>query len=139
MTRVGRAAIEARSDVAELERIAAFIDSWCDANDVSSTIRHHLQLVAEELAMNSIMYGYADREDGVLVLTLSRSGDHLSLVYQDEAPPFDPLAAPPPDVNAPLEDRQIGGLGIHLIKTLTHSIGYRRDGGKNVLTAVFQS
>lgn len=139
MTKVGRAAIEARSDVAELERIAAFIDDWCEANDVSSTIRHHLQLVAEELAMNSIMYGYADRDDGMLVLTLSRSGDHLSLVYQDEAPPFDPLAAAPPDVTASLEERQVGGLGIHLIKTLTHSIGYRRTAGRNVLTAVFRS
>jgi anti-sigma regulatory factor (Ser/Thr protein kinase) len=132
------AEIEARSSIDEIERIVAFIDGWCEAQSLPDDLRFKLHLVAEEFSMNAIMHGYRDREDGWIYIRLVASPDALSLVFQDEAPLFDPLSeAASPDLAASIEDRQVGGLGVHLIKEMTRSIGYRRDGSRNVLTADF--
>jgi anti-sigma regulatory factor (Ser/Thr protein kinase) len=53
---------------------------------------------------------------------------------EDDAQPFNPLEAPPPDVNAPLRERPLGGLGIHLARTMMDAMAYRRENGKNILT-----
>ena len=55
----------------------------------------------------------------------------------DDGSPFDPLASREPQIDLPVEEREIGGLGIHLIKNLTDEVSYRRDGDSNLLTMVF--
>ena len=52
----------------------------------------------------------------------------------DDARPFDPLNAPPPDLNSAIEDRRIGGLGVHLVKTLMDDVGYAYRDGRNHIT-----
>lgn len=132
------AEIEARSSVDEIARIVAFIDAWCDDHALSGDLRFKLHLVAEEFSMNAIMHGYRDRSDGWMMIRLSAAADGLSMIFVDEAPSFDPLReAKEPDLDLPVEDRQIGGLGVHLVKHMTRSLDYRREGGRNVLTAEF--
>ncbi|MDP2801255.1 MAG: ATP-binding protein [Phreatobacter sp.] len=132
------AEIEARSTIEEIDRIVAFIDAWCEAQALSDELRFKLHLVAEEFSMNAIMHGYRDREDGWIHIRLVAKPDALSLIFQDEAPLFDPLVeAATPDVTASVEERQVGGLGVHLVKEMTRFVGYRRDGQRNVLTADF--
>jgi len=62
-----------------------------------------------------------------------RNGD-LAATVSDDGAPFDPLSQPPPDIHAPAEDRKVGGLGIHLLRSLMDSVEYRRADGRNRLT-----
>ena len=62
----------------------------------------------------------------------------LVLTFSDDGVPFDPIAAKTPDTSAPLEQREIGGLGIHLVRNLIDEASYERKLGRNVLTLVKQ-
>ena len=67
---------------------------------------------------------------------LDRGGDGLKMTFSDDGKAFNPLEVPPPDVNASIEDRQVGGLGMHLVRKMSKSVNYRREDGRNVLTIV---
>lgn len=92
-----------------------------------------LHLILEELGLNAMTYGGAS---SVRVI-ISEDGDRVTIEISDDGGAFDPLNdAPEPDVDAALEERRIGGLGIHLVRTLTNDLSYRREGGRNHLTLV---
>ena len=70
-------------------------------------------------------------------LAIDRTADGLKMVFTDDGKPFDPLTeVAAPDISAGVEDRGIGGLGIFMVKKMSKSVAYRRDGEKNVLTVV---
>lgn len=93
-----------------------------------------LELVLDELVLNVCNHAYPDDSAGVVTVTYSvpASGE-LSVEVADRGVRFDPLRAPPPNLSLSLEQRPIGGLGIHLVKTLAGSLTYRRDDGWNRL------
>ena len=70
-------------------------------------------------------------------MSLIHSGDHLDLVLVDDGDPFDPFTAPVPDLAASIEERDIGGLGVHLVRTLATRFAYERADGRNVVTLGF--
>ncbi|MCE2524428.1 MAG: ATP-binding protein [Acidimicrobiia bacterium] len=92
-----------------------------------------LHLILEELGLNAMTYGGASS----VRIVISEDVDEVTIEISDDGGAFDPLnEAPQPDVNAALEERSIGGLGIHLVRTLTNDLSYRREGGRNHLTLV---
>jgi anti-sigma regulatory factor (Ser/Thr protein kinase) len=91
-------------------------------------------LVAEEVLANTISYGYRDDETHRIEIELSFSEGRIRMEFRDDAVPFDPLSVPEVDLDAPTEERGIGGLGIHLVKALTDEASYRREGDVNILT-----
>jgi Anti-sigma regulatory factor (Ser/Thr protein kinase) len=124
-----------RNDLAELPRLAAFVDEFCDAVQPGEDDRMALQLVLEEAVTNVINHGYADGQGHEFTVTLQLADEgRVCAVVTDDAAPYDPLTRPPVDVEASLEDRQVGGLGVHLMKRLTQHAHYERRDGKNVLT-----
>jgi serine/threonine-protein kinase RsbW len=130
--------LEIRSDVSELERIFAFIDPYCGRAGISDSIKYKLFLVAEELTMNAISHGYRGRSDGRIAMTLTRRDPNVELYFEDEAPAFNVLRdAVDPDLDASVENRKIGGLGIHLLKTLSRSATYAYEQGRNVVRVTF--
>ena len=64
------------------------------------------------------------------------AGKRLTVTITDDGVPFNPLSKKAPDIDAPLEDREIGGLGIHLVRNLIDDVTYNRRIGKNVMTLV---
>jgi len=92
-------------------------------------------IAAEELVTNIVRYGYgAAAQPGRAAVTLTLDGDRLSLQIVDDSHAFDPFAAPDPtDLDAPIEERRVGGLGLYLVKTLMDRTSYRRDGDHNVV------
>jgi anti-sigma regulatory factor (Ser/Thr protein kinase) len=90
-----------------------------------------LRLVAEEVLVNVAHYGHDDGGAHVVRVRLGVRPDEVTLELADDGRPFDPLAAPPPDLGA---ERPIGGLGIHLVRTLVDDATYARVGGQNVLS-----
>lgn len=94
-----------------------------------------LHLVLEELVTNVINHGYIDGQSHTFTVALSAGPDRLvTAVITDDAPAFDPLGCAAIDTSLPLEDRPIGGLGVHLVKNLARSAHYERRNGKNILT-----
>ena len=81
-----------------------------------------------------ISYAYDDEDEHIIDVVLSTDGERFIVSVTDEGVEFDPFARKEPEVNTSLEEREIGGLGIHLIRNLMDDYSYRRVGGKNVTT-----
>jgi serine/threonine-protein kinase RsbW len=92
----------------------------------------NFHLVVEEIVVNVCSYAYTD--DGPFTITVDNKDQVISIVFKDSGIPFNPLERPDPDINLPLEDRQIGGLGIFLTKKLMDEVKYENSNGNNVLT-----
>ena len=92
-----------------------------------------MQLAIEEAITNTICYGY-NGGTGSISIHFDVGPDHMVVVITDNAPAFDPLSVPDPDISSSLEERRTGGLGIYLIRRVTDAVEYRYDQGKNILT-----
>jgi serine/threonine-protein kinase RsbW len=95
----------------------------------------HLELAVEEAVMNICSYAY-QKPPGTVTVRVSSENDRLTVQLIDEGVPFDPLALEEPDINAKLEDRKIGGLGVLLIRRVMDEVHYQRKGSSNILTMV---
>jgi anti-sigma regulatory factor (Ser/Thr protein kinase) len=100
---------------------------------VPESVLHDLNLVVAELLTNIISYGYTDSREHEISVRLSVEPGEMRVDVEDDGQPFNPLQAPEPDTTKPLEDRAVGGLGVHLVRKLTDGLEYRRHEGKNLL------
>ncbi|HLX36978.1 MAG TPA: ATP-binding protein [Candidatus Binataceae bacterium] len=122
-----------RIDPSALRDVRGFVEDFVVQHAVARDEQHRLMIVLEELITNLAKYGYRDRPAGSAEVRLQLDESRLILEVVDDGDPFDPLKAPPPDFDAPLEDRAIGGLGVHIMRALADEISYRRAGERNVL------
>lgn len=122
--------------LAHLPALLAFLDAEVLAAGLDDTVLFPLHLVVEEACANVIHHGYA-HAPGPLTLHVSVTPDAVSATLTDAAPPFDPEEAPAPPLDGPAEERPVGGLGWHFIRSLMDEVHYeaRPDGG-NRLTLV---
>ena len=93
-----------------------------------------LRLVCDELIVNVVSYAYPENVDGYLDVEIEKTSSEITLRFKDGGKPFNPLEGKMPDINAPLEERQIGGLGIFLTIKQMDSVNYEYTNGENVLT-----
>ena len=120
----------------ELERISAAIEDLGQQDDWPDDLVFRVNLVLEELILNIMDYG-ADGGDPDIALEIESEGDSISIDLSDSGLPFDPLTeAPEPDLNSPASERRVGGLGVHLTKTLMDEVRYAHEGGRNRLSIV---
>jgi serine/threonine-protein kinase RsbW len=132
---VRRQTLTLRNDLAELARLTEFIDAFCAPLQPSEKDVMSLQLALEEAVTNVINHAYKDGQPHTFTVVLKAEADHrVTAVLTDDAPAFDPLARPEVDITRPLEEREIGGLGVHLVKKLMDFAGYERRDGCNILT-----
>lgn len=120
-----------------LDALSTRIEGFMEAAGIAATPAYRLQLAVDEFFNNAVDYGYPDGRAGEIAIEVRRSGDRLLLVFSDDGDPFDPFAAPAPDLGASLEERRIGGLGVHLVRTLSDSFAYSRENGRNVKRVAF--
>jgi anti-sigma regulatory factor (Ser/Thr protein kinase) len=93
----------------------------------------------EEVVTNICRHGYDDQL-GQLELRCRRVGtQRLLLEFIDGGRPFDIIAAPPPDLTADLEQREVGGLGVPLIRAMADEVSYRREGNRNILRLIVRA
>ena len=122
------------NDLAALPQLADELEAFCAARTIPSRIVHRFTLALEEVLTNIIAYAFpGDGRREIDVRIAWRDGS-LHATVSDDGVDFNPLTRPAPDLRAPVEQRQIGGLGIHLLRTLSETADYRRDGDRNVLT-----
>ena len=114
-----------------------FVDRAAVAAGAGPELLLRIELVLEELLVNHVLHAYGSGEGDSDVACFCRAPGYFCLEVVDEAAPFDPLGHAPPDLALAPRDRPIGGLGIHMVRSLADEISYRREGGKNVITACF--
>jgi anti-sigma regulatory factor (Ser/Thr protein kinase) len=125
--------IRLNADVGELDRLMAWLDAFCDRHEIPDEAHYHLNIAVEELVINVIKHGRCSPAEGAIEVELRVSGQELNITVTDTGVPFNPLSAPPPDLTSSLVDRPIGGLGIHLVRSLMNTVEYEREGGENRL------
>ncbi len=131
---VDRLNLTIANDLPELARVAETVEDFCASHDVPAKAVFQINLAVDELLTNTISYGYPNGGRHDITLDLSLHGAEIVIDLIDDALAFNPLDAPPPDLDSPLEDRRIGGLGVHLVKTIMDEVSYRREGDRNHLT-----
>lgn len=130
----GRLSFELKNELAEMTTLAETLERFCDQHRVGPDIINVVNLALEEIVTNIISYGYGgEGGDHRIRIDLAHDGASISARIEDDAKAFDPLQKETPDTDAPLEERGIGGLGIHLVKTLMDEVSYSREDGHNVL------
>ena len=123
-----------RNDLAESRQIEGWIQSFAEAVQLSPAARNAFDLALVEWVTNVISYAYDDaREHWIVIRFLTGSGQ-ARVEVEDDGRAFNPLTLPPVDTSAPLEQRAIGGLGVHMVRQLMNSVEYRRAEGRNILT-----
>ncbi len=124
-----------KNEISEVRRMKGFFLSVCREHDIDYESFKMLNLAVEEWVANTINYAYPKGTRGHVELTAKVADGVLTLVVKDHGTPFDPTQYADVDVNAELDDRQIGGLGICLVKTIMDTIAYERSAdGYNILT-----
>ena len=124
-----------KNEMTEVSRMRGFFHSVCREHDIDDELFKTLNLAIEECVANVINYAYPKGTRGHVELTAKVADGTLTLVIKDHGTPFDPTQHEEVDVDAPLAERQIGGLGIYLAKTIMDTMHYERSAdGYNVLT-----
>lgn len=126
--------IEVRNSRDAIAPASAQAEGWLQSYQPSPQALNLVLLAIEELVTNCIEYGYGDADEHTIVIILSVEDRTLTITVIDDGRPFDPLAAPPPDFSPEIEDRPVGGLGIHMLRRLADHIAYERRDGANRLT-----
>ena len=134
MSNMQTVTIETRLE--ELTRLTEAVENLGEQENWSLALVGKVNLVLEELAINTINHGH---DEGLheITVTFNSTDEALTIDVVDDGKPFDPLHdAPIPDVNAPIHERPIGGLGVYLVRKLMDELTYRREEGRNHLTLV---
>ena len=129
-----RASITLSAAHAELTRLQAFADEFAHECGLPDDERSRLLVILDELFTNAVTHGHGPHSAGARYHRGARwRTSRLRISFVDDGPPFDPLAFGAPDLDAAGEERPIGGLGIHIVRSLVDQARYRREGGRNHL------
>jgi len=126
------------NDLSELTRVSAWVHAWSQQHGMTDRTVERLDLCSTEAVTNIIMHGYADSAAHEIALRLDCRHDSLALEIQDDGGAFDPRQVNDPQPAATLEDAQVGGWGVQMIRRFSDGWHYGRSGDRNHLTIVFR-
>jgi serine/threonine-protein kinase RsbW len=133
MSEPSEARLSVRADHEAARRVRDFVSRFAGGHRVCDDDRARMLVAAEELVTNLVKYGYRDAaQPGSAEVTVRLDGDWFSIEIDDDGGPFDPFTQPEPDLDVPLEERRVGGLGLLLVKGLMERWRYRRQGNRNI-------
>ena len=119
----------------KLDEVQDFVDQALAQTDCDMTTRIQLQIAVEELFVNIASYAYAPGSgEAVIGCRVDGAPQAITIQFRDWGKPFDPLAKRDADVTLSAEERDIGGLGIYMVKNSMDAVDYRYEDGQNVLT-----
>lgn len=129
-----------RNQASELARLRETVEYFIFESNLDALTGHRLHVILEELFTNVVKYspkegGWGEGAQG-MVIALVRKEDRVRIDFADDGAPFNPLTLPEPELDEDLEERPVGGLGIHLVRRMTERASYKRDGDWNRLQLV---
>ncbi len=125
--------VELKSALSEIGRMSETIDEFCASNKLPPDTGFALNLSLEEVITNIIKYAYDHNDEHIILVRLYINRGQVYIEVEDDGRPFNPLEVEPPDIHKPIDERPIGGLGIHLVKNHMDSLDYKRNGDRNLL------
>ncbi|MBQ8989216.1 MAG: ATP-binding protein [Prevotella sp.] len=126
--------IKIKNHVEELERVNQFVEEIGEEMGLSMELQMNLNLVMEEMVSNVIFYAYPEGTEADIELVAESNGKELTFVLSDRGREFDPTAKEDADPDVNPMDRDIGGMGIYIVKNIMNQVTYQRLEGKNLLT-----
>lgn len=123
---------EFKADVKELNKIQKFIKKELDSNNCDELVISQVELSVEEIFVNIAKYAYEDK-NGKCIVEVQNDGHNLKFIFEDSGVKFNPLEKSDPDTKLSAEERDIGGLGIFLVKKNMDNVEYKYEDGKNIL------
>ena len=125
--------LEIDAKLENLSLIADFIETAMRQCSMAKSI-YEVQMAVDEACTNIMKYAYAGGE-GIVSISCGLDGSDFIITIRDKGRPFDPSSVPSPDLEADWEKRQVGGLGMHLMRKLMDEVSYNFDAEKgNTLT-----
>jgi serine/threonine-protein kinase RsbW len=126
--------IQIKNNIDELHALNAFLEEVSDQWELPMKVAMNINLTLEEIITNIIFYGYQEEKDKSIDINLYRTALGVDISVIDNARPFNMLLKKDyEDAAKSAEDREIGGLGIHFVKTLMDEVSYERTNDQNVL------
>ena len=129
-----RKEISIKNQVSELERVNQFVEEIGEELNLDMELQMNLNLVMEEMVSNVIFYAYPQEVDAEIELVAKSDGKELTFVLTDQGREFDPTAKEDADPNVNPAEREIGGMGIFIVKNIMNQVTYQRLEGNNLLT-----
>ena len=126
--------IEAK--VNNLGQVTSFVSEQLEQMDCPPAVQMQIELAVDEIFTNISMYAYAPGTGNVTVKVDSDKPKMITLIFIDKGVPYDPLKKEDPDTTLPASERQIGGLGIFLVKKTMDDMAYEYRDGQNILTLI---
>ncbi|TDJ13924.1 MAG: ATP-binding protein [Gammaproteobacteria bacterium] len=133
--------VRIENDLSEIAKVDEKLDDFAEQFGVPPAIAATFHIIFDDLLNNVISYGFNDEQRHFIDISLELTADSLTVSIADDGVPFNPLAQTALDTTLSIEDRPIGGLGIHIVVNMVDDISYQRTADKNVLTLTksFQS
>ena len=125
--------------VESLHDLLTFITDEAKRKGFSEDALHRIELVVEEALVNVFVHGYTHNQGQVEVRCLASDDSSLTIEISDTGVSFNPLSLADPDLQPDLAERKIGGMGVFLIRKMTDSVAYRREGDNNILTITIRN
>jgi serine/threonine-protein kinase RsbW len=123
-----------KSDQSELDTLSRKLEKVGGSLNLPKKCIFEINLVLDELFTNIISYGFRDDLEHLVKIQILRENGTLTLCVEDDGIPFNPLETKEIELPCDIEDCNIGGLGLHLVKKLMDQVFYERCEGKNRLT-----
>lgn len=130
----GSITIRLRAEVPEVERLNRLVRQFGELHEIPNRTMYAIHLTLDELVSNVVLHAFDDPIGQEIVVRIEIGANEFHAAVEDTGREFDPLKAPPPNLDAPLAERQLGGLGIHIVRSLMDEVRYQRENGKNLLT-----
>ena len=119
-------------DIASVSVVSDFLDSCLEDFAVPMRVGYSLKVVADEIYSNIVHYSGAKTAE----ILFRNDADNITLVFEDNGKPYNPLESEEPDITAGIEERAIGGLGLFMVKKMAESVAYEYTAGKNRMTVI---
>jgi len=127
------------SELRELSRVSAWVHDWAQRQRLPARTAQQLDLCSTEAVTNIMTHGSGDAAaHGSILLRLGWQDGEVALEVEDGGCPFDPLEAAEPAQAGSLDEAQVGGWGIPIVRRFSDGMHYRREDGRNCLTLLFR-
>ena len=123
-----------KNDVSELERVMSFISELCARHSLPPEIEYDLNLAMDEMVSNVAKHAYPQGGEHHFTVNIRVNNEEFVAHIEDDGIEFNPIEYPAPDLDASLEERKEGGLGIFLVRQIMTSVEHQRVAGKNLVT-----
>ena len=128
--------ITSPAKIENLISMIKFITEGAEKQGFDDKKIYQVQLASEEVLVNIINYAYPDRNGDIKIKCTTKGEKGIEIKIIDSGIPFDPLSLPKPDINIPIKERNIGGLGIYMMLNIMDKVHYKRDQNQNILTLI---